>query len=145
MKKMMIASLLAAVTFTSVAEIKPFQATEYRRGVFKAVKWQFGPIADMMKGKKEFDGAEFSQRAENLAALSRMPLEGFVAGSYSRGTRALPTIEEDWETFTGLMGDFQKNTQALAEVAKTGDKGKIKPAFIDVAKTCKACHKKFKD
>ena len=145
MKKTLIAALLASVTLTAVAEVKPFQATEYRRGVFKAVKWQFGPMADMMKGKKEFSAAEFVQRAENLAALSKMPLEGFVPNSYARGTRALPGIEQDWETFTSLMTDFERNTEALASAAASGDKGQIKPAFIQVAKTCKSCHDKFKD
>jgi len=106
-------------------------------------------MGDMVKGKQKFNADEFSRRAANLAALSKMPLEGFVAGSYngtySGSTDALPAIEKDWETFAGIMSDFETNAAALAEAASAGDMDAIRPAFMSVAKTCKSCHDKFKD
>ena len=143
-----LAALMASSTLTQ-AEVKVSDAVEYRQGIYKAVRWNFGPMGDMVKGKQEFNADEFSRRAANLAALSKMPLEGFVAGSYngtySGSTDALPAIEKDWETFAGIMSDFETNAAALAEAASAGDMDAIRPAFMSVAKTCKSCHDKFKD
>lgn len=139
-----IVALMAASTL-ALAEVKPSDAVEYRQGIYKAVKWNFGPMGDMVKGKQEFNAAEFTRRANNLAALSKMPLEGFIAGSYSGSTDALPAIEKDWETFAGIMSDFETSAAALAETAASGDMNAIRPAFMSVAKTCKSCHDKFKD
>lgn len=148
MKKIVLMTLTAALAATSLqaaAEVKPFEAIEYRKGIFKAVKWNFGPMADMVKGKTEFNADDFARRAANVAALSKMPLEGFIAGTYASKTSALPAIENDWETFTGIMNDFEKNAAALAVAAQSGDLAQIRPAFGDVGKTCKSCHDKFKD
>ena len=140
----LIATLLA-VSAGALAAPKPFEAVEYRKGIFKAVKWNFGPMGDMMKGKQTFDAKEFATRATNLAALSKMPLEGFIPGTYERSTSALPAIEKDWETFAGIMADFETNTAALATAAAGGDQNAIRPAFMKVAQTYKSCHDKFKD
>ncbi len=143
-----LAALMASSTLTQ-AEVKVSDAVEYRQGIYKAVRWNFGPMGDMVKGKQEFNAAEFTRRANNLAALSKMPLEGFIAGSYngtySGSTDALPAIEKDWETFAGIMSDFETNAAALAQAASAGDMDAIRPAFMSVAKTCKSCHDKFKD
>lgn len=144
-----IVATLLAISAATLAEVKASDAVEYRQGIYKAVKWNFGPMGDMVKGKQEFNAAEFTRRANNLAALSKMPLEGFIAGtyngSYSGSTDALPAIEKDWETFAGIMSDFETNAAALAETAASGDMNAIRPAFMSVAKTCKSCHDKFKD
>lgn len=143
-----LAALMAGSTLTQ-AEVDVSDAVEYRQGIYKAVRWNFGPMGDMVKGKQEFNAAEFTRRANNLAALSKMPLEGFISGSYngtySGSTDALPAIEKDWETFAGIMSDFETNAAALAETAASGDMSAIRPAFMSVAKTCKSCHDKFKD
>ncbi|WP_430461176.1 c-type cytochrome [Thalassolituus sp. LLYu03] len=140
-----LAATLIAIGSSAMAAPKPFEAVEYRKGIFKAVKWNFGPMGDMVKGKTEFNADDFARRAGNLAALSKMPLEGFMPGTYERSTSALPVIEDAWDTFAKTMGDFETNSAALAEAAKGGDMNAIRPAFMKVAQTCKACHDKFKD
>lgn len=140
-----LAATLIGISTVALAAPKPFEAVEYRKGIFKAIKWNFAPMGDMMKGKTEFNAEEFSRRAGNLAALSHMPLEGFLPGTYERSTSALPSIEDDWETFSKGMESFQNNTAALADAAKGGDMNAIRPAFMKVAQSCKGCHDKFKD
>jgi len=39
----------------------------------------------------------------------------------------------------------QKETKALAEIAKTGDEKAIKEQFGKTAKTCKACHDDYRE
>lgn len=148
MKKLAVMGLtavLAGVSMATLAAPKPFEAIEYRQGIFKAVKWNFGPMGDMVKGKTEFNAAEFSRRADNLAALSKMPLEGFIPGTYASKTAALPAIESEWDTFAKGMETFAANSAALADAAKGGDMNAIRPAFMKVAQSCKGCHDNFKD
>lgn len=137
--------VLAGVAGHAAADIKPFEAVEYRKGIFKAVKWHFGAMGDMVKGKAEFDSEDFARRADLLAALSQMPWEGFRPGTYASATSALPVIEDEWEDFTAAGDAFSEKAAALA-VAATGDDMKaIKSAFVATARTCKGCHDDFKD
>lgn len=140
-----LAAILSATTLTATAQVKPFEAIEYRQGIFKAVKWNFGPMAEMVRGKQAFNADEFARRADNVAALSKMPLEAFVAGTYASKTSALPIIEKDYKTFADMMANFEKTSAALAVAAKSGDLAQIRPAFGEVGKTCKSCHDKFRD
>lgn len=149
MKKMAVLSLTAGLLSAStlaLATPDPEDAIDYRQGIFTAIYWNFGPMGDMMKGKLDWDGKDFSRRAANVATLSTMPLEGFIPGSYSDDdSDALPAIEKNWDDFTERMTAFQESAAVLAEAAKSGDKASIAPAFMDVAKSCKGCHDNFKD
>ena len=143
--KIVLALTVAGSSLVANADIE--DAIEYRQSIFTAVKWQFGPMGDMVKGKKDFDATEFKQRASHLAALSHMPWEAFVDGSYQNDedTSALPAIGTDWSTFTKAMEAFQSSAQGLKKAAESGDMATIKPAFIQVARSCKGCHDQFKD
>lgn len=149
MKKLATVTLTAALALTSTAAFadkKTDGAIHYRQSVFTAVRWNFGPMGDMMKGKIDFDAKEFSMRADNVAALAKMPLEAFIPGSYSGKTDALPAIEENWDKFSAGMEMFAKNAAALSVAAKgASSKGDVADAFMKVAKTCKGCHDNFKD
>ena len=73
MKKLATITFSAALALTSTtvfADKKTEAAIDYRQSVFTAVRWNFGTMGDMMKGKKDFDAAEFSSRADNVAALA---------------------------------------------------------------------------
>lgn len=139
-----LAGLLAAVSTTAIAA-KPEDAINYRQGVFSAVKWHFGTMGEVVKGKQDYDAEDFARRADIVAQLSKLPLEGFVAGSYEGDTDALPAIEENWDQFEGGMNKFIETADALAAAAKTGDMDQIRPALGEVGKTCKGCHDNFKD
>ncbi len=43
--------------------------------------YNFGDIGAMLKGKKDFDADVAAMRAANVAALAKLPLEGFIDGS----------------------------------------------------------------
>lgn len=139
-----LAGILTAASTVAIAA-KPEDAIHYRQGAFSAMAWHFGTMGAMVKGKMDYDADDFSRRAEIVAQLSKLPMEGFMPGTYTGDTDALPAIEENWDKFEGGMGTLVKNTAALAEVAKSGDMDQIKPAFGEVGKTCKGCHDNFKD
>lgn len=148
MKKYLTMTVAAAALFTSVSAFSgdaEDKAIEYRKQVFSVMKWHFAPMAEMIKGKVEFNAAEFERRAGLVASLSQMPLEGFIAGTDSGDTDAKAEIWQQWDKFEGGMDKLKNNTAALAEAAKGSDMDAIKTAFGEVGKTCKGCHDNFRN
>jgi cytochrome c556 len=119
-------------------------AIEYRQAAFGLIAYNFGDMGAMLKGKKPFDAAVFSARADNVAALSKIPHEGFIAGSDKGDTEALAKIWQDKADFDSKMTAFQDNAAALAVAAKTTDENNIKQAFTNTGKSCKGCHDVYK-
>ncbi|AZG74248.1 c-type cytochrome [Shewanella livingstonensis] len=119
-------------------------AIEYRQAAFGLIAYNFGDMGAMLKGKKPFDAAIFSARADNVAALSKIPHEGFIAGSDKGDTEALAKIWQDKADFDSKMTAFQDNAAALAVAAKSSDRNNIKQAFANTGKSCKGCHDVYK-
>ena len=129
---------------------KDADAVEYRQATFTAIRHNFGQMRDMAGGKRSYSQTEFQRRADNLAALAKMPWEAFLPGTdmtkMSGHNEALPSIWTNNEEFQKLAANFEQNSEALAAVSKTGDRAKIKQALDKLGKeSCKGCHKKFKD
>ncbi|WOT07025.1 c-type cytochrome [Shewanella youngdeokensis] len=119
-------------------------AIHYRQAAFGMIAHNFGDMGAMLKGKKDYDAAIFAMRATNVAALSKLPLEGFVSGSDTGSTEALAKIWSDKTDFDAKMKTFQENADLLALAAGTSDKKQIKQAFINTGKSCKGCHDVYK-
>jgi cytochrome c556 len=148
LKQLFLGATLCALTFGATANSvfeEPSDAIEYRQAAFSMIRVQIGDMGDMLKGKVPFDAEQFKHRANNAAALSKMPWEAFVAGSDKGDTSALPAIWSDNETFIKKAAAFQQYADELAVAAQTGDKKVIAKAFGPWAKGCKDCNKSFKD
>jgi len=121
------------------------RAIEYRQSVYHVIAWNLAPMGAAMKGKVPYDKDAFALAASRIAALAPMLPEGFPAGSYVAGkTDAKPELWQDPAEFARLMKNLATRSAALAEIAKTGDLEKIRPAFSDLTNACKACHEKFR-
>jgi cytochrome c556 len=121
---------------------------KYRQGVYTVIGGNFAPLGAMATGKRPWDGKNAALRAERVAYLARMAQEAFPEGS-SAGSSAVPTKAkaEIWANraeFDKLMKDLVDKTQALANVAKTGNQERVKAAFNAAGQACKACHDRFK-
>lgn len=119
-------------------------AIKYRQSAFGLIAYNFGDMGAMLKGKKEFDATVFAARAANVAALSKIPHEGFIAGSDKGNTDALAKIWTDKADFDGKMNEFQQNATKLAAISQGKDLGEIKKAFGDTGQSCKGCHDVYK-
>jgi len=84
-------------------------------------------------------------RANNAAALSKMPWEAFYDGTDKGDTAALAAVWAENATFIEKANAFAANADKLALAAQSGDKAVIGKAFGAWAKGCKDCHKQFKD
>ncbi len=147
LNKLMIAAAFCAAASAQADSVfeKPEDAIHYRQAAFSLIRVQIGDMGAMLKGKVPFDAARFSQRADNAAALAKMPWEAFIPGSDQGKTDALPAVWQDNQTFMKKASAFQEYADALALAAKSGDQKQIQAAFGAWAKTCKDCHKSFKE
>jgi cytochrome c556 len=138
------ATTLAAAAVATAA-VKPETAIQYRQSAYTMLGWNFGPMAQMVRGKTPWDSVEFARRAERVAFLTPQLLEGFPDGSDTGATtEAKAEIWKDMNDFKSKMDDLMKQSKLLAEVAKSGDEAKMKDQFKQTAGTCKACHDKYR-
>lgn len=140
-------ALSLVLTATAVAKSSPEEkAIEYRQSAFKMIGYHFGAMAGMMKGKVEFDAEVFKKNAEAVAALSQLPGNGFVEGSYDGKTRAKKKVAENMDDFNKKLETFQVEAANLVKAAEgASDLEGLKPAFGAVGQSCKACHKAYRN
>nr|WP_261925053.1 cytochrome c [Shewanella sp. NFH-SH190041] len=146
MKKILL-SILIAAGISPVVQARDFKdiddAIDYRQAAFSLIYHNFADMGDMMKGKTPFDANVFAMRAANVAALSKLPLEGFIPNS-AKDSDAKANIWQNRGEFDNKMKQFQLDSAELAQVATQGNKKAIKKAFGTTAKNCKSCHNQFK-
>ena len=104
-------------------------------------------VGDMFKGKSSFDGQQIEKAAQNIklhaAEIGRL----FPDTDKSRkgtGTEALPSVWDNNQEFLALAKELEERSLELEELAKTGDKRKIRVGFAKVSKTCDSCHTDFR-
>lgn len=142
------AALLATVAAAAHAQGQPSkaeQALKYRKAVYQAIAWNFGPMSAMAQGKIPYEAKEFELRAQRVAALTPMLSESYSPDTQSvAGSKAKPELWSNRSDFDTKMKTLVDRSAALASVAKGGDFEKSKTAFLDTANACKSCHDKYK-
>jgi cytochrome c556 len=121
------------------------QAVKYRKSLYQALAWNFGPMAAMAQGKAPYNAAEFATRADRVAALAPMLTEAYPPES--KGVQNSKLKGSAWTNradFDAKLKDLIDRSANLAAVAKTGDFEKSKAALFDTGGTCKGCHDKYK-
>jgi cytochrome c556 len=121
-------------------------AQQYRQSLFQTIVWNFKPMSDMARGKREFDATEAKRRALAVSYLSVLLGEAFPEGSgASAGTTdALDAIWKNQEDFAAKLKNFQVEANALRKIADQGDAASFNDQFKKLSGTCKGCHDKFK-
>jgi cytochrome c556 len=142
-------AMFAAYSLDGLAQERPQtkeeQAIKYRQSVYKVILWNFGPMAGMAQGKIPYDAADFAKRAERVATMAPMLLEGYPRGSGSGApTRAKAEIWDNFDEFTTLMHNMENKAAALADVAKEDSLEKSRAAVGELGDACKACHDKYR-
>ena len=149
MQKAIIAALavITAGTLTVAAaqDMKPDRAIHYRQGALTTMAWHFGVLAAMAKGDRPYDKDEAVRRANNVAALSRLPWEGFAPGTEQGApTKAKPEIWKDPAKFKELQDRYIEEAGKLQTVAQNGDQNAFKSQVGATGKACGNCHDEFR-
>lgn len=146
--KMIVLALVSSTILGTSVQANNFKnvddAIEYRQSALSLMAYNFGDMGAMLKGKKPFDAQVFAMRADNVAALAKLPLEGFTPGSDKGDTEALAKIWTEKSDFDAKMEQLQKDAAALSIAAQADDKKALKQAFLKTAKNCKGCHDVYK-
>lgn len=120
----------------------------FRTATMNIYKWYLSPMGAMVKGKVDYNQHVFSEYADGLLLASKFDLiEGFPEDSGSMEVEDSVAKDLIWEKpkdFSTAFGSFQREVQKLADTAKKGDEKAVKAQFIKAAKSCSACHKKFR-
>jgi len=143
--KIALAAGVLAVATTAIAQPKPENYVKQRQSALALIGWYFGPLGAVAKGEKPFNKDEAVRATTNLVALSKMPWEGFVAGTENVGnTKAKPEIWSKAADFKKAGDNMQAEVAKLAALANAGDADGFKKQFGAVGGTCKACHDDFR-
>jgi len=99
----------------------------------------------MVNGKKPFDAAQAAFDANVVQTISALPWIAFGDDTESLNSDARPEIWLEKDKFLAASKKLQTATATLAETARTGDAAKLKVAFGETARSCKACHDAYKN
>jgi len=123
---------------------KPEDAVKYRKAALNVMANHFGRIGAMANGRTPFDAKAAAESAAIVETMSKLPWEGFVAGTDKGDTRALPAIWTEQAKFKEGADRLQADTAKLNAAAKTGNLDAVKTAFGAVGQSCKACHDAYR-
>jgi cytochrome c556 len=139
-------SATAAIAQPAKSGKSALQAVEYRQSIFKLIKSNVGVLGAMNKGVVPFDASTLETNGQRLEQLSLMLEDYFKIDTtqYPVNTEALDDIWQNKADFSSKIDNLTLAAQNLQAVAKAKDAGKYKSAVGDVFKTCKGCHKSYK-
>ena len=124
----------------------PEEVIDYRKGAMQVTKYHFGTIADMLKGKIEYDQAAVEKHADVVQMMSTLVANQFPEGTDALAgeTNALLEIWDKPDEFADKVAEFEETSKVLVDAANSGDKGELAAAVKDVGSSCKACHDDFR-
>ena len=123
---------------------KAEDAIKYRKSAMFVMAQHFGRLGPVVKGERPYNKDEVARNAAIADEVSKLPFEGFVAGTDKGETSAKPEIWTDAAKFKSSAEKMQQEMGKLAQVSKGGDLNTIKAQFGAVGKTCKGCHDDFR-
>jgi len=140
-------AMIAALSTPAIAD-KPFEdEIKARQGYYKLLKYNFGILGAMVKGKKDYDADLANTAAQNIFSLSQVN-NSFLwpKGSDNANvedTRAKPEIWENFDDIGEKSGNWKAAVDTLSGNAGNGLDA-LKKSFGPVGKACKACHDDYK-
>ena len=139
-----VALALGVAAGTVFAQMKPEQMVKQRQAVMTLQGKYFGPMAAMAQGKAPYNADVVKRNAAYLDNLSRMPWDGFDAGTKDVKSAALPAIYEQTDKFKEAASRLENESHKLYQVAQSGDEAAVKAQIGAVGKACGACHNDFR-
>ena len=135
--------LVATVTLAPIAFAADDPAKE-RHERMEAVGEAVGPLAGMMKGELDFDAAAAMASLMTIKDKTTGVGELFPEGSYVEGKkRATQAVWTNRADFDQKLADFNGALDAAIS-ANPQSLDALKPVFMGLIDTCKACHEDYR-
>lgn len=122
---------------------EPENYIKYRKAMMKAIGGHMSASSQILRGKVSADG-DLEMHAASLAALTARLPRLFPDGSDFGETQAKEEIWENWDKFEQAAAASRDATARFAEAAGSGDLAAARTAQKAVGKSCKGCHKDFR-
>jgi cytochrome c556 len=132
-------SLTGGLALVAQAQSDAIAARKANR---KEARDLMGAIKKIVDAKS--NAADIVPLATKLADITKAFPALFPAGSDQGNTEALPTVWSDKAGFEAASDHPVEAANKLADTAKGGDWTAIGAAFGDTAKSCGACHQKYR-
>ena len=101
-------------------------------------------ISAVFKNGTPYDPELVASQSATLSTLSKKIPGLFRSKNTQKPSEAKVSIWEDWQEFERLTRDLDDQSSSLAEQAKTLSARDARGRFARIAKTCTACHAKFR-
>ena len=118
---------------------RPEALIKWRQSAFQVVAWNTQRLKGALAADAG-DAREIQAAANALAAVG----PGTEHGKGWRETTAAPLVFSDAAQFRARSEEFAREAALLARLAAGADRGATREQFQKVARTCKACHDKFR-
>jgi cytochrome c556 len=136
---------LISITSVAIAHKGATGVVKVRMDAMKDISTQMKLMKKMIRGKQPYDAVRFKNAAETIEKHGLNIPKQFPKGSAHKPSRAKIGIWQDWEKFSDLTRNLTVNAKTLAEMAEaTSTPKSLRRTFGKLAKTCKACHKTFR-
>lgn len=121
-----------------------------RQSAYTFMGWNMNRIrAQVVDGDVEFNAEQVQAAANAIAAIANSGMSAMygrdtTSGTGWKPTRLRPEFFEDMARTGEIASNFIREANALAEVAKAGDRTAIAAQFRTTADACGACHRPFR-
>jgi cytochrome c556 len=136
----------AGYSLSAIAQANPQTLVKQRQAAMTLQGKYFYPrLRPMAQGKIPYDANVAAHDAEMLAALSKMPWDGFAPSTKDLKSGALPAIYTDTAKFKESADRLQSETAKLVTLTKSGDEATVKAQILVIDKVCGTCHESFRE
>lgn len=139
--------IIAALSLLACGEAVdtlPGQPIAHRRAAFKKLLLAFEPLGIQLRDK-QFDPAQFNTQLRAFVSLKDAPWPYFGADTKVPPTHAKASIWDDPDRFRSSQDAFQNAVARLVNAADAHDEERVRTAYDAVQKTCRDCHKAFRE
>lgn len=148
--KLILVVSLFAVTAAVFAQPKPEDQIKFRQSGMMFMRWNVGIIKQqVVKNPEQYNKERVQAAANAIAAVANSGIEKLFTEETKSGkgwkeTRVKKEYFAQPEEVKKHVSDFKREANALANVAQSGDVGKIAQQFDVLFKACKGCHKEYR-
>jgi cytochrome c556 len=146
-KKLLLALLSVTLVGTVSAQMKPEDAIKFRQSAYVTMAWNMARIKANVEGT--YNQEEVIKAANVIQTIANSGLGGLYLPGTDKGkgwedTRVKPELFTDKEAVGKVAMAFNKEANAMAKVAASGDAAAAKEQFGKLGGSCKGCHDDFK-
>jgi len=136
---------LALTACNDAKDTHPDKLVTKRIAIFKEFTRTLEPMGLVARDRQTYNQREFLANAIELDKLASKPWSYFTPDGNYPPTHAKADVWEKSAEFKLAQEKYQDLTRQLVKAAQDGNQETIRSAVNEVQKSCKACHKQFRN